>query len=149
MGLSDDRAREQASELSSAIQQGRSCILDTISSEGTEAVDAIIASLRLDWKQAGERISSALMKVTKQVLARGFQGTLMCIGGDTMNAMVDMLQAESLIPIRELQPGVVLSLCRTAAGERPVISKSGGFGGRDLLPVLTSRLTANREGVLI
>lgn len=53
------------------------------------------------------------------------------IGGDTMRELVAVLGWPDLTPVRELLPGTVLS--QSSDGLYTFISKSGGFGGPDVL----------------
>jgi uncharacterized protein YgbK (DUF1537 family) len=61
---------------------------------------------------------------------------LLITGGDTLLAAMTQLGQEELIPIREITPGVVLSQIRYREHTYNLLSKSGGFGNRDLLAQL-------------
>ena len=56
--------------------------------------------------------------------------------GDTLLAAMNRLGQEELIPIREITPGVVLSQIRYREHTYNLLSKSGGFGSKDLLAQL-------------
>jgi len=66
--------------------------------------------------------------------------TLFIIGGDTLLAFARDLGIHAILPVRELLPGVVLS--RYAFGEqwRYLITKSGGFGTKNLFYELYQEL---------
>ena len=55
------------------------------------------------------------------------------IGGDTLMAAIRALGIRRLFPLGELAPGVVLARYCYQGSWRELISKSGGFGGKDLL----------------
>ncbi len=59
-------------------------------------------------------------------------GALVLTGGETARAVLDVFGVTALRIVREMEPGVPLSL---SAGpvELPVITKAGGFGDRDTL----------------
>jgi len=62
------------------------------------------------------------------------------IGGDTLIALTDRLGTETLYPERELLPGVVLFRYVYRGQTRHMISKSGGFGGPDLIAEVREKL---------
>ena len=59
--------------------------------------------------------------------------TLFIIGGDTLLAYARNIGIREFIPIREIRPGVVLSRYRHHEKWSFLITKSGGFGSRNLL----------------
>ena len=62
-----------------------------------------------------------------------YHGTLMIIGGDTLQACLKQLGCTQMKMITELLPGVVLSEISVNGTAHLLISKSGGFGSETLL----------------
>lgn len=62
------------------------------------------------------------------------------IGGDTLLAFVQAMGIQTLVPVDEIVPGVVLSKYHSGGNWQFLISKSGGFGGRDLLVDIYAKL---------
>jgi len=60
----------------------------------------------------------------------------MVVGGDTVLALLKSLNAQSVDPIAQLLPGVVLSACVTKETTYPIITKSGSFGDVDIIAQL-------------
>lgn len=57
-------------------------------------------------------------------------------GGDTFAGIVRALDCKSIVPLAEILPGVALSKLCGRDREILAISKAGGFGGDDILPLL-------------
>jgi len=71
-------------------------------------------------------------------LARKLQETfpdraLMIIGGDTLQGFIRNKGVQLLCPIKEIDPGLVLSFYKTEHGRNYLITKSGAFGTEDQL----------------
>jgi D-threonate/D-erythronate kinase len=67
-------------------------------------------------------------------------GALACTGGETTRAVLLAAGAHTLRFIRELEPGVVLSMA-DGAHPLPVVTKAGGFGDDDTLVHARDELT--------
>ena len=73
--------------------------------------------------------------------------TLMCVGGDTLMALMKAVGVSTLTPLCEVTKGVVLTSFDYAppgSGLRTyyILSKSGGFGEPDLLRQLAGQIGA-------
>ena len=82
------------------------------------------------------RIAETMGKILKALLDHGTEATLLITGGDTLLAGMNQLGQEELIPIREITSGVVLSQIHYCGNTYSLLSKSGGFGTKDLLAQL-------------
>ena len=82
------------------------------------------------------RIAGTLGDIARALLLGGTRGSLLVTGGDTLLAFVEHLGVNQLTPVRELKAGVVLNKVVFEGEIIPVISKSGGFGKKELLPEL-------------
>ena len=67
-------------------------------------------------------------------------GTLLLTGGDTLLQCMNSVGVRELEPACELERGVVLARFTYKGCTRHVITKSGGFGNRELLLELADRL---------
>lgn len=66
-------------------------------------------------------------------------GTLFASGGETLRGLCDALGAERLDVVGQIQPGVPLSILRGGRWDGiTIVSKSGAFGGPDLLKQLAA-----------
>lgn len=80
-----------------------------------------------------KRIAQRVSRIIQNVAEGNPQCVLFIIGGDTLLAFLRALGLETIIPIAELLPGVVLSKYHYHGAWRFLISKSGGFGAENLL----------------
>lgn len=93
-----------------------------------------------------QRIARRPGQILRRLLERdALQNRIpLIIGGDTLLGCMEALEGQELLPLWELEPGVVLSLLRRAGETLWLISKSGGFGEADVLERIISRL---EEGI--
>ena len=117
-------------------------ILDANDEAADKATKQFAAENNLDIEQMRVRISSALAGVTKELLDRGLEATLMCVGGDTFMSLAAAVGAEVLTPVCELEKGVVLTSFVYRRKTYYVIAKSGGFGEPDLICRLADKIGA-------
>lgn len=82
-----------------------------------------------DGDQIRQHIASVLGKIAADYAHQN--KTLIIFGGDTFREVVDQLGCCKIRPLRELLPGIVLS--QSVDGKYTFVSKSGGFGNRDVL----------------
>lgn len=74
-------------------------------------------------------------------------GTLIAAGGETLRGLCEALEADRLDVVGEIMPGVPRSIMRGGRWDGvTVISKSGAFGGPDLLQQLVATLVASMAG---
>ena len=83
--------------------------------------------------QASERIASNLGKAAASIVNAGFQGVLFVFGGDTLACVLRELKTRRIEPLCEIESGVVVSEVFRDDGSLFVISKSGSFGGLDVV----------------
>lgn len=80
-------------------------------------------------EQTRQRIASALAKIAVDYAHQN--KTLIIFGGDTFREVVNQLNCHKIKPLREVLPGIVLS--QSLDGNYTFVSKSGGFGSKDVL----------------
>ena len=131
--------RPQGDALMDAIwetyNEGRCLMLDTIQSDGNWIPEGTGG---LSMEAMRQLISQRLGSLMKALLDRGADGCFMIIGGDTLLEFMEALHIRELSPVGEPEAGVVLSEIHYNGGTYQVLSKSGGFGGEDLLISLQS-----------
>ncbi len=113
-----------------------STVIDCDGLSDPEELEALRKELGLSFEEMRCRIAENMGKITKILLDMGTDATLLITGGDTLLAAMNQLGQEELIPIREISPGVVLSQIRYREHTYSLLSKSGGFGQKDLLAQL-------------
>ena len=91
------------------------------------------------------RVSENLGNIVKCMIDRGLNATLFLTGGDTLLGAMNALKVYALTPITEIMPGVVVSSFHYEEKDIYCISKSGGFGGENLIPELCDILRSDVE----
>lgn len=99
----------------------------------------------LSLNETRERIADAMGCVLQQVLDLGLNRDVLVTGGDTLLAFMNQVGLDSLIPLGEPVPGVVLSQIRYGGKRFNLMTKSGGFGVETLLTDLAAVRTADAE----
>lgn len=127
----------------SAIAHNQVCILDSNSQSRDGGSLHSAETRQLSSKQIRTQITAVLGNLAKTCLDAGLDAALMCIGGDTLVAFMQTIGVNTLTPICELSPGVVLATFVYRGIRHQIISKSGGFGEPDLLCKLVRHLKIN------
>lgn len=119
------------------IPAGRRLVLRSSRAESLEDVRRTLEGMsREQIESEARRTAQAMGERIGEVMARTDVGTLIVFGGDTLAAAVRQLGIQTLEPLSELAPGVVL--CRTSAGGKALnlVTKAGAFGGAELVETI-------------
>jgi len=108
-------------------------ILDANNPNETQETEEYIKSHNLNINQVRVRISHAITSAAKVLLDNGLEARLMCVGGDTLLALMQYVGVRELVPICEIEKGVVLTSFSYNNKNYSIMTKSGGFGDEDLL----------------
>lgn len=108
-------------------------ILDVNDPEGADDTEQYKEAHGLTTEDLRESISENFAAILKRMLDGGLKATVLCTGGDTLMALMQVLGIYELIPIYELAPGVVATKFTYKGRTYNMISKSGGIGDEDLL----------------
>jgi uncharacterized protein YgbK (DUF1537 family) len=121
---------------------GRSCIVDANDPDGIP--ETLHWAERHAWpiEQVRQQIAAQLGKLGKRLLEGGLDATLLCTGGDTLQALLRSVDVRTITPLCERSAGVVLASLTLGGRNRFILSKSGGFGPPDLFLNLADQLSA-------
>ena len=115
------------------------CTIDTNdASEKQNSMD-YIKEHNLSLEEVRSTIADNLTEVIKKILLAGYQGNILITGGDILHCFINKLNVKELIPIIEIEPGVVLSIFEWNKKRYQIMSKSGGFGGENLISELVKK----------
>mgnify|MGYP000866489217 FL=1 len=115
------------------------CTIDTNdTSEKQNSMD-YIKEHNLSLEEVRSTIADNLTEVIKKILLAGYQGNILITGGDILHCFINKLNVKELIPIIEIEPGVVLSIFEWNKKTYQIMSKSGGFGGENLISELVKK----------
>ncbi len=128
--------QEMIRQWAAIIAANPSTIINCDGTADPEEIEQVRKELGLTFEQMRCRIAETMGKITKSLLDNSIEATLLITGGDTLRAAMNRLGQEELVPIREITSGVVLSQIRYREHSYHLLSKSGGFGTKDLLAQL-------------
>ncbi|MBQ7152105.1 MAG: four-carbon acid sugar kinase family protein [Synergistaceae bacterium] len=113
--------------------QNFNAILDANNPNELTQTEEYIKSHGLDINQVRLNISRAVTGAAKALLDKGLEARLMCVGGDTLLALMEAVGVHELVPLCEIEKGVVLTAFNYKDKNYFIMTKSGGFGEEDLL----------------
>lgn len=113
--------------------QGSHAILDANNPKEQVLTDEYIKAHSLTSEQVRLRISRSVTGAAKALLDSGLNARLICVGGDTLLALMQAVNVRELVPVCEIEKGVVLTSFIYGGKEYYIMAKSGGFGEKDLL----------------
>ena len=114
-------------------------ILDANNPDETDATENYIHAHALTIEQVRLNISRAIAGAGRALIDEGLDARLMCVGGDTLLALMEAVGVHELIPICEEELGVVLTSFAYSGKNYYIMTKSGGFGESDLLVKLAGK----------
>ena len=129
---SSESCKEFARKILNEIQDSNA-ILDSNNPGEKFLTDEYIKSHALSIDQVRLYISRSVTGAAKALLDGGLNAKLMCVGGDTLLALMQAVNVHELVPVCEIEKGVVLTSFMYHDKNYYIMAKSGGFGDRDLL----------------
>lgn len=138
-----ERGMQAVRELKNTLQSGDCRIIDTNDADGNKATAAWAAERGMTTEEVRQAVSRSVGTLVSRLFPEPGLGTLLITGGDTLIQCMAGMGIREIEPVCELDRGVVLSRFAYRGVTRHVISKSGGFGGEDLLLRLADRIAQN------
>lgn len=117
-------------------------IIETNDADGNQITAEYANTLGMDIQDIRKQVSQSVGCIVSRIFSCADIGTLLVTGGDTLLQCMRYMGAHELQPLCELDTGVVLSRFTHQGYTRYVISKSGGFGDRDLVGKIVEQLQA-------
>lgn len=121
------------------------CIIDTNDPGGNAPTAQYAAQHGIDTRTVRTRIAGGVGQLAGALFASPAVGTLLVTGGDTLLQCMNSIGVRELVPLCEMEKGVVLASFTCGGRTRHVITKSGGFGQEDLLVKLAARIASQTE----
>lgn len=131
--LESPEGREAVAAWLERIQAADSALLDCGGNEDRLATNDYARQMGLTGEQSRQRISAVMGGALQALLDLGLERTLLVTGGDTLLAFMARIGQDTLVPLGEVVPGVVLSQVRYRGVTYNIMSKSGGFGAETLI----------------
>lgn len=133
--LESEAGRKWMERLKYYYAKEKCCILDTTPEDGRGGEMG-----RQNIRLARSRVGNQLGKIMKNLLDCNVENTVLIVGGDTLLEFFECMGCDEMIPVAELKPGLVLSEMYLKGRKRFIISKSGGFGSKELLVELSEEI---------
>ena len=108
-------------------------ILDANDPADESETDSYIREHGLTIDEVRVNISRSVTGAAKAMIDAGLEARLMCVGGDTLLALMRAVGVSELVPMCEIEIGVVLTSFTYNGKKFYIMTKSGGFGESDLL----------------
>lgn len=121
-------------------------ILDTNDKANDESTITYAEKKGISLGEMRTNIMSAMGYVLERLIDKGFNSTILIMGGDSLVGFAQQAGIKAISPICEMDCGVVLSKLKYNEKTLNVISKSGGFGKETLFNDLSKTLLKLNEG---
>lgn len=114
------------------ICQNHNCIIVDTFDEIPYETEKLAEQKGLSKEQVRFAIAKCHGKIVKYLIKKGIDYTIFMTGGDTLMGLMKNLENTELTPVCEISQGVVLSTLKWNEKKLQVVSKSGGFGNKDV-----------------
>ena len=121
------------SDVLELVKETGSCVIDAGNRSTMAETDKLAAKNGISADGLRQNVASTTGRLAVQIMDAGYNGKIMCIGGDTLLALVKATGTETIRPLYELEDGVVLTKILYGGKDYTVVTKSGGFGGNALI----------------
>lgn len=119
---------------------GHNSILDANNPNEISKTNEYISKHNLTPDEVRLNISRSVTGAAKAIIDGGLDARLICVGGDTLLALMQAVGVHELVPMFEVEKGVVLTSFTYNAKSYYIMTKSGGFGEKDLLVKLAEKI---------
>jgi len=133
-------------KLNASCEKNPMVILDTNDMEDGENTTISAHKRGITSAEMRTKITSVMGRLLEKLIDKGFDGTILIMGGDSYIGFIRQAGIKLVSPICEMDCGVVLSQLKYKEKTLNVISKSGGFGKEMLFSDLSEMLSKLNEG---
>lgn len=140
-----EEGKQERDRMEKVLAGNPRCIIDTNDDGGNAPTAAYARELGIDTEELRVRVAGTLGHLVRMLFTSPSLGTLLLTGGDTLLQCMACIGVRELVPICEMEKGVVLASFTCNGCTRHVITKSGGFGQENLLTELSERIAAGNE----
>ncbi len=129
--LSSPEGQEWLAGLKKLCEGGIPVMLDSFKCHGD--CDDYAAKAGISTEQLRAKVAHGLGEITREWTNFNLNHTLVVIGGDTLSSFMGVIGCNEVTPTCEMSAGVVCSVLKWSGHEVQIISKSGGFGYKEVL----------------
>lgn len=134
--------QEQLRQIEKQLEEHSLCILDSNDRGGNEPTLAYAKEHGYSIEDIRQGIAKTIGYLVGELFTNPALGTLFITGGDTLLQCMNSVGVHELEPVCEMEKGVVLSKFTYKGCSKYVISKSGGFGHKELLVDLAQKIAS-------
>lgn len=115
-------------------------IVDTFDMECPGATADYAEKKNISKDQIRYMISECHGTIVKSLIEKEIKCTILMTGGDTLMGVMKVLEGAQLHPVNEIAEGVVVSILEWKEREIQIISKSGGFGDKNIITSIADKI---------
>jgi uncharacterized protein YgbK (DUF1537 family) len=123
-----EEAKGLAVKVQTHLKNDKSCIVCTNGDLPRDRADG-----------SADKIAGGLAQFAASIIEGSGELNVSIFGGDTLLALMDVLNLDHLVPLAEIEPGVVLADAEGRGKRLTVITKSGAFGSENTLINIISK----------
>jgi uncharacterized protein YgbK (DUF1537 family) len=90
-------------------------------------------------------IAENIATLAIRIAAKAGDTALAVFGGDTLHSILEGLDCTWVTPMEQISVGIVATYIHTCEGDRLLLTKSGGLGGKDALKEIDAYMYKERE----
>lgn len=115
-------------------QKSRRIVLEAVSSrEEMNLADEYAEANKIPADDMRNIIANNIGKMVAALMRRNEKTTLVVFGGDTLISIIEHMGCQGIVPITEIAPGVVMARAVGDSHNFNIVTKSGGFGEKDVI----------------
>ncbi len=135
------QGKQDLEEICSLLETQNKVIIDTFDAEEIQEKKAeFLAQYHITKNDIRVLIPQCHGRILQEILKKQQDITILMTGGDTLMGFMHLIGCNQLEPICELEQGTVLSFLEYDGRLQQVISKSGGFGTKDVLENIADKI---------
>ncbi|TAH64478.1 MAG: four-carbon acid sugar kinase family protein [Anaerolineaceae bacterium] len=135
-----NQGKDCLKEIINMFKKNKILIIDTFNRQETEGNEQFNYINSTNKAEVRNTIASNLGTIAKKFVENELDCTFLMTGGDTLMGFMKQVNCSFLYPICEIEQGVVLSYIYLNNTRVQIVSKSGGFGNKDVFVNIVNKL---------
>ncbi|MBM7871406.1 uncharacterized protein YgbK (DUF1537 family) [Clostridium pascui] len=136
-----ENGKKELLQIIESCKQNKLLVVDTFDAENMDATLNYAKENGIRKKDIRNKISDCLGEVVKSIMDSGISRTFMITGGDTLMGLMRQVNCTQLHPVCEIEQGAVLSFMYLNEKKLQIVSKSGGFGEKEVIVKIAQKVS--------